>query len=158
MATGTRALEEPETAAANPGGSFGLAIQWNVVHDSARLHCSEYQPRPALSAFYPPERSIMVIWAKGISLSIAEQWAHQEGLRGVVQLPDGKICIWSGGLPTLEYASDDWCELAQRTLEEACFGPNTNHESICRELPPLEELINRADITFSDSVHLACFH
>ena len=158
MATGTRALEEPETAAAKPGGSFGLAIQWNVVHDSARLHCSEYLPKPALSAFYPPERSIMVIWAKGISLSIAEQWAHQENLRGVVQLPDGKVCMWSGGVPTLEYASDDWCELAQRTLEETRFGPATISETVCGELPPLGELVNRAEITFSDRVLLACLH
>ena len=100
----------------------------------------------------------MMIWAKGISLSTAKQWAHQQGLRGVMKLPDGKVCMWSGGVPTLEYASEDWFELAQRTLEETRFGPATNPATACGDLPPLGALADSAEITFSDRVLLACLH
>ena len=158
MATATRTVEEQEPAATRPDGKFCLALQWNLIYGSTQWFCSEYLPRPDFIAVYSPESAITMIWACGISFLTAEQWATNQGLRGVIELPDGKVCMWSGGVPTLEYPSEDWLELAQRTLEETRFGPATNPETVCGELPPLGELVNRAEITFSDRVLLACLH
>ena len=103
---------------------------------------------------HSPEKDITMILAKGITLSTAEQWVHPQGLRGAINLPDGKVCMWSGGVPTLEYESEDWLELARRTLEEACFGSAPDLGTVCGDLPPIQEIPSRAEFTFAEGVYL----
>ena len=95
-----------------------------------------------------------MILAKGITLSTAEQWVHPQGLRGAINLPGGKVVMWSDGEPTPENESEDWLELFRRTLEEARFGSAPSPGTVCGDLPPLEEILSRAEITFAEGVYL----
>ena len=158
MATGSSTVEDQATAATRLDGKFCLALRWDYILGSAQLNCSEYLPRTDHCALHSPEKAIMMVLAKGITLSTAEQWVRQEGLRGAIKLPHGEVCMWSGGVPILEYGSEDWLELARRTLEETRFGSSPSPGpvgTICSDLPPLEEMISRAKITFAKGVYLA---
>ena len=76
----------------------------------------------------------------------------EEGLRGFLQLPDGTICMWSGGEPTLEYGSEDWHVLASGTFAETRFTTATRPENPRGDLPTLRAILADADIRYGDAL------
>ena len=84
-----------------------------------------------------PEATTLLFWARGLAFPAARAWVAAEGLRGLLQLPDGTICMWSGGEPTLEYGSEDWHVLAAGTLAEIRFTAAIRPEDLLDDLPTL---------------------
>ena len=76
----------------------------------------------------------------------------EEGLRGFLQLPDGAICMWNGGEPTLEYGSEDWHVLASGTFAETHFTAGTRPENLRGDLPTLRAILADADIRYGDAL------
>ena len=128
--------------------------------ESACLPGTSYPPsaRPTGPRNYwllhSPENAITMILAMGITLPTEEEWVHLQGLRGAINLPGGKVVMWSDGEPTPENESEDWLELFRRTLEEARFGSAPDLGTVCGDLPPIQEIPSRAEFTFAEGVYL----
>ena len=141
---------DPAVAAARLHEKFCLVLMWDWHSGAAQLRASEHLPCAELVATFKPEAAMLLILAQGLAFPAARAWVAAQGLRGLVQFPDGTICMWSGGEPTLEYGSEDWHVLAAGTRAAIRFTAATRPEVLLDNLPPFREILADAVVRDGD--------